>query len=61
MCKHEVNFCANIFKEKETLLLFRICYQRKYRIKAIFTVFALPVIVTHVTRFDLCANMIKSK
>ena len=57
----KLNFWANIFKENETLLLFRICYQRKYGIKAIFTVFALPVIVTQVTQFDLCADMIKSK
>ena len=57
----KLNFCANIFKENETLLLFRICYQRKYGMKAIFTVFALPVIVTQVTRFDLRANIIKSK
>ena len=38
-------FCAKVIKAKETFLLFRICCQCKYGVKAIFNVFALLVIV----------------
>ena len=38
-------FCAKVIKVKETFLLFRICCQCKYGVKAIFNVFALLVIV----------------
>ena len=38
-------FCAKVIKAKETFLLFRICRQCEYEVKAIFNVFALLVIV----------------
>ena len=38
-------FCAKVIKANETFLLFRICCQCKYGVKAIFNVFALLVIV----------------
>ena len=60
MCANiKFKFCANIIKEKETLLLFRICCRCKYGVKAIFTIFALLVIVVQ-TQSLTCAQ-IRSK
>ena len=38
-----LTFCAKVIKAKGTFLLFRICCQCEYGVKALFNVFALLV------------------